>query len=1013
MQLRINHRRGRGGRWLSALISLTVVGAALLSPLLASADPAGRVIHHSATSQYTGRGTYGDGSTDPGYPGCDPNPYVWVGSDQCERYDAAAGGWQWMQWTQTSAAWDETLSPATVSGTLTCTAGTNGWCRSTATLAITGHEPVAGYGVTSIGGTRDGVAFSCSGASCARGPVGDTAGTTFVYRAYSSFGDSSYAGTTTFKVDTSAPTVTPALVGPVGANGWYHGPVQVTLAASDATSGVSALELNGSPYAPLVVSTEGVAPFTYRGQDLAGNWSALQNGTVKIDTLPPATTASLAGTLGLNGWYTTPAQVTLNSVDAMSGVGLVNLDGVAYGGPRSYGDGTFTSAYFAADWAGNVEIAKSLSFNVDTTAPTVTPQIAGTAGANGWYRSPVQVTLSGTDPTSGLQALELNGSPYAPQAVNAEGPTPFSYRGQDQAGNWSALQSAVVKVDTVAPDTTAAITGTPGLNGWYVSPAQVTLSSADATSEVASTDLDGTTYTGPRTYGDGQYALAYNSTDMAGNPEAAQTLALKVDGTPPSVLAQVAGTIGLAGWYVSPVTITLSGNDATSGLVGLELSGETYLAPVIITAQGPTNYAYRGQDQAGNWSASQSDRFKIDSATPQTTATLSGTLGLHSIYVTPVSVTLTSQDATSGVAGVTLDGVSYTVPQVYTDGVHTLTYGATDIAGNEEPLHRITFSVDTQTPHTTVSISGPKKDSGWYTGDVTVRFTTDSDAQVYVDGQPYVGALTFTSNGGHSLQYHAVDRAGNTEAERTVSFNIDRDAPETSGAATIDANGTISLDLYLSDAVSGVRDGGIYVMSADWQVLKVFPLSAERAHFDWDGRLDSGKLPPPGYFLIFYARDQAGNEVYRSVDTPTVVAVVVSPSAAPLSTRVVTRTLTRTVSTTPTATRKATPGEIAAPTGTPALEATAAPSPTPSLPPPPRATYPPLATPVSAAPVTARVVPPPADLRLNLWLVALSLFCLGAMLLAASLAAVRDPRPPAVQSLAQILDHQLRFTLEE
>ena len=246
-----------------------------------------------------------------------------------------------------------------------------------------------------------------------------------------------------------------------------------------------------------------------------------------------------------------------------------------------------------------------------------------------------------------------------------------------------------------------------------------------------------------------------------------------------------------------------------------------------------------------------------------------------------------------------------------------------------------------------------------------------------------------------------------------MSFNIDRDAPETSGAATIDANGTISLDLYLSDAVSGVRDGGIYVMSAEWQVLKVFPLSAERAHFDWDGRLDSGKLPPPGYFLIFYARDQAGNEVYRSVGTPTVVAVVVSPSAAPPSTRVVTRTLTRTVSTTPTATRKATPGEIAAPTGTPALEATAAPSPTPSLPPPPRATYPPLATPVSAAPVTARVVPPPADLRLNLWLVALSLFCLGAMLLAASLAAVRDPRPPAVQSLAQILDHQLRFTLEE
>ena len=59
MRFSSNRPHRRTGPWPLTLISLTVIWVALLSPLLASADPAGRVIHHSATSQYTGRGTYG------------------------------------------------------------------------------------------------------------------------------------------------------------------------------------------------------------------------------------------------------------------------------------------------------------------------------------------------------------------------------------------------------------------------------------------------------------------------------------------------------------------------------------------------------------------------------------------------------------------------------------------------------------------------------------------------------------------------------------------------------------------------------------------------------------------------------------------------------------------------------------------------------------------------------------------------------------------------------------------
>jgi hypothetical protein len=323
------------------------------------------------------------------------------------------------------------------------------------------------------------------------------------------------------------------------------------------------------------------------------------------------------------------------------------------------------------------------------------------------------------------------------------------------------------------------------------------------------------------------------------------------------------------------------------------------------------------------------------------------------------------------------------------------------VASNTEALHTVTFTVDTQTPQTTVTVTGPKKDSGWYTGDVTVKFTTSPDAEVYVDGQFYTGPLTFTDNGRHTLHFHAVDRAGNTETEQTVTFGIDRDAPDTSGSATLGSDGMIALDINLSDAVSGVRDGGIYVMSADWQVLKVFPFSTEHARFDWDGRLDNGQAAPPGYFLLFYARDRAGNELYRQLAAPTAVVTVAAPT--PSATFAPTRQRT----TTPRS--STTPGETAVATETPSP--TTAPSPTVALPPPPKATYPPLPTPTRR--VEQSGMPSPLEPRLNLWLVALSLLCLGAMLLAAGLADHPDPRPPAVRRIADVLQQQLRFTLED
>ncbi|MFF3469160.1 OmpL47-type beta-barrel domain-containing protein, partial [Streptomyces sp. NPDC002619] len=80
-----------------------------------------------------------------------------------------------------------------------------------------------------------------------------------------------------------------------------------------------------------------------------------------------------------------------------------------------------------------------------------------------------------------------------------------------------------------------------------------------------------------------------------------------------------------------------------------------------------------------------------DTTAPDASATVSGTKDSSGNYVGSASVTLTASDAESGVAGIeyALDGASYgayTAPvEVNTVGHHTLTYRATDKAGNTSP----------------------------------------------------------------------------------------------------------------------------------------------------------------------------------------------------------------------------------------------------------------------------------------------------------------------------------------
>jgi hypothetical protein len=131
-----------------------------------------------------------------------------------------------------------------------------------------------------------------------------------------------------------------------------------------------------------------------------------------IDTTPPVTTASLSPAQpdGQNGWYMHPVTVTLSAIDDLSGVAKTEIsldDGTTwqnYTGSLSINeDGKYTISYRSTDNAGNVEAAKTVSFQLDSTAPAIT---VAAPGENGLYADSGDVTpqFTVTDNLSGVDS---------------------------------------------------------------------------------------------------------------------------------------------------------------------------------------------------------------------------------------------------------------------------------------------------------------------------------------------------------------------------------------------------------------------------------------------------------------------------------------------------------------------------------------------------------------------------------------------------------------------------------
>jgi hypothetical protein len=174
------------------------------------------------------------------------------------------------------------------------------------------------------------------------------------------------------------------------------------------------------------------------------------------DVLPPITTQTMTGTMGLNGWYVSNVVITLTATDPFppmkydpkppSGVNYTMYKlhtgdtYTVYTAPVTVStDGQYQLYYYSVDKAGNVEVANGpVNFKVDKTAPVFN---SFNATAENAQKTKWLIVADLSDPASGVNHVEFYVDDQLVGTVNAT-PWEFHYQGKGKMAQAIAYDNA-------------------------------------------------------------------------------------------------------------------------------------------------------------------------------------------------------------------------------------------------------------------------------------------------------------------------------------------------------------------------------------------------------------------------------------------------------------------------------------------------------------------------------------------------------------------------------------------
>lgn len=643
--------------------------------------------------------------------------------------------------------------------------------------------------------------------------VDDGARTTIVGTAFDGAGNSATA-TVTLNIDTTAPTITGAVDRPPDHDGWYNHPVGVTFSCTDALSGVDRCT-------PAVSLPEGTAQ-SVAGQtaDLAGNTAATTMSGLNLDVTRPSLSGSPIASPNENDWYHDDVSVAWTCVDEVSGIHAgCPAPSVVIGEGRG-----LSASETVGDNAGNVTTSNSAPVNIDRTAPSTTA-----SAPTGWSNTDVVVSLQGFDALSGIGSTShrLDGGAvvYGTSVpITSEGVHTLTFRSVDRAGNAEVPTTIVVQVDKSGPTITHTLSPDPNSNGWNNSPVTVTFTCADGLSGIATCTVPQTVVV------ESQNRVVTGWTwDRAGN-STADSVAVNLDTTAPTVTATVPSATNSNGWYKDDVVATFACEDALSGVVAC--------TPPQSLAEGRDQSATgSGTDAADNTRSTTVRAINIDKTPPTITGAPATEPNANGWYADDVVVVWTCSDALSGLAEACPASTTITGEG---DALSAST-SVRDLAGNTANATVSNIKIDRTSP--TTNAIAP---SGWQRADVPINLVaTDALSDVAstgytVDGGPpaFGSSVTITTDGVHSVSYWSTDAAGNRETPRTARVALDKIAPTITAAATTSANaagwykGTVTIHFTCADqaVLSGIDScPGDQVLNSDGAGQSVTGTAADRA----------------------------------------------------------------------------------------------------------------------------------------------------------------------------------------
>ena len=474
--------------------------------------------------------------------------------------------------------------------------------------------------------------------------------------------------------------------------------------------------------------------------------------------------------------------------------------------------GTYIVTYNAMDAAGNAAV--QVTRTVTVTAPVA--NIAPTADAGPDQPSVTTgatVTLNGTasnDPDGTIQSYEwvhtsTDGATPATAIIVADGVT-STFTAPDTAAELeftltvtdddAATHTDMVTITVTAPtstDTTAPVIARTGA-------ATVTLTLGDPYTDEGATatdDVDTNVTVTPDISAvlidtAGTYTVTYNAMDAAGNEAVQVTRTVIVQpalafvvGEEPALTSDNAGNYAIDGDtlsltfsvnlpLVSAPSVTIAGQGATVTGIGNSYTATYTVVAAQVMALDGTNVAYDiGTMNAADNAANTLDpdavtsAIQIDVSAPVITAPVAMTFEATGVQ-TPLGRsdygTATSTDAT----------ITDNAPSTFPLNDTTITWTATDVAGNEATADQVVTVADNTAPVITLTDDTAEGNTGVvgtaYTDPgATATDNVDANVVVIIGGD----AVDTNTAGTYVITYTAMDAAGNdaTPVTRSVTVN--------------------------------------------------------------------------------------------------------------------------------------------------------------------------------------------------------------------------------------------------